>query len=480
MAYQPPTITAAGLYVPSYLDIIQDMVAQFITIYGQGVYLAPDSAQYQELSIYAAKASDVMRLLQLVYNNRGPNFAIGAALDSIVKMNGLARKPASSSTALLTILGDSGTVIQNGVAQDKNSYSWNLPPTVTIPVSGSIVVTGTCQTVGAITADVNTIIYISTPTAGWRGVTNAAAAIVGLPIEADSALRARQAISAMLPSHTMLQGTIAAIAATPGVTRYNVVENPTGMEDSWGNPPHSITCVVEGGTDQDVANAIYFNRGLGCYMNGTTVVDVVDVYTGVITPVRFSRPTYVDFLIALTVTPGTGFTSSTMAAAKDYILAMVNNLQIGQALSISSIVAAASQVNIDPTHPVMSITDTVTETSAPTVVAIPTIAAAGTGYALWQTLLIEQAGASRGAALEIATVDGNGGITSVVMYANGTSYVDANNVPLVAITPGSGAEVNITTAPNQVLRQDTALFMSQVARTTLANITVTNLNSLPS
>src|SRR5215469_14139251 len=222
MAYVPPSITSSGLNIPTYTDIIGYLVDQTTQIYGTGDYLTPDSADYQALSVFALMMSDAMQALQLVYFNRGPVTAIGAGLDGIVKLNGIARKPATYSQCNVVVTGTSGTVITNGSVRDLNGFVWDLPSTVTIPVAGSITVNTICETIGAINATPNSLTIRNTPTAGWTAVTNPNPAIAGLPVEPDMQLRARQAISVALPSLTRLQGTIAAIAATNGVTRYNV------------------------------------------------------------------------------------------------------------------------------------------------------------------------------------------------------------------------------------------------------------------
>lgn len=356
MAYAAPTITATGLIIPTYQDILQDLIDNFKNIYGQNVYLGVDSADYQMLSVFALKMSDTVQLLQLIYNNRAPVSAIGAALDSIVKLNGIARKAPTYSTVVLTLTGTAGTIILGGVVQDTNGNRWDLPNSVTIGVGGTVNATATCETAGAISADAGTVTAIVTPTAGWASVTNAAQAVVGQNVEADSALRARQAISTELPSITMLAGTIAGIAATLGVTRYNVLENPTNVVDSYGNPPHSITAVVEGGTDADVAQTIYNNRGIGCYTNGTTVVNVTDPNNGGITmPIRFYRPTYVDIYVTLDIHTLTGWTSAVEDAIKAAIANYLNNLAIGELLTISGLYAAAMSVLASITQPSFSV-----------------------------------------------------------------------------------------------------------------------------
>lgn len=354
-SYVPPIIGPQGLSVPGYNAVIAYYVAQFKSIYGQNVYLGNDSADFQLLSIIALSASDVMNLAVLLYNNQSPAKAIGAALDSLVKINGLARKLATASTATVTLTGVAGTVVNDGVVTDINGNRWNLPDTVTIGSLGTVSVLATCSVTGAIAATPGQINGIATPTSGWTSVTNAADANIGQPVETDSQLRARQAISTELPSITMLTGTIAAIAAVPGVTRYNVSENPTSGTDANGNPPHSITAVVEGGTDLDIATAIYNNKGIGCFTNGTDTVSITDPFTGNTQSISFDRPTYVPIYVTIPVHAFTGYTVATGVAIQVAVVAYLNSLQIGEIVTISGIIAAAMSVNPDLSMPLFSI-----------------------------------------------------------------------------------------------------------------------------
>lgn len=360
MSYQAPQISAAGLSIPSYKDILDNLTASYKSIYGQTVYLGNDSPDFQWISVLALMMSDTMNGIQLAVNNRSPNFAIGAALDSLVKLNGIVRKLATFSLASLLITGSPGALITNGVAVDVNGNKWDLPSPTIIGAGGSVTVTATCETAGAINALVGQINAIATPTAGWASVTNPNPAVVGQPIETDAQLRERQALSVELPSQTLLTGTIAAIAATAGVTRYKVLENATGAVDAFGNPPHSVTAVVEGGTNADVANAIYNNRGIGPFMNptttaGATTVNITDVNTGIVTPVGFARPTYVQLYVTINAHLLSGGTTATITAIQTAITNYLNDLQIGETVSFSALMAIAMNVNPDLTNPIVLI-----------------------------------------------------------------------------------------------------------------------------
>lgn len=364
MAYVPPTIDATGLVLPTYEDIRDALLQDFLTAYPASSYTGIDTADYQWISAIALKQYDTLLLLQIVYNGRSPATAIGADLDALVKLNGIARKPASYGTVTLTLVGTPGAVLNACQAQDQNGFLWDLPAVVQFPQSGTINVQAVCDTSGDVQAAPNTITIKATVTAGWVSVTNPTAAVPGQPVETDSQLRARQAISVALPSRTMLAGTIAAIAAVPGVTRYYVEENPTGAVDANGCPPHSISAVVEGGTDLAVAQAIYNKRGIGALTNGSTppgngvTVDITDPQNGdFVIPIGFYRPTYVPAFVAVQVHPlsATAYTSAVASAIKTAIVGYLNSLQIGETLTLSALYAVAMQATPDIKVPVFSI-----------------------------------------------------------------------------------------------------------------------------
>ena len=127
MAYFKPYIDGSGLHIPSYLDIRDNLTEQFKSIYGQDIYLGNDSQDYQMISIFASMLYDTAQLLQIVYNNRSPKTAVGTALDSIVKLNGIKRKSASYSTVQLTLTGQIGTVVSNGIAHTSVVIAGNCP-----------------------------------------------------------------------------------------------------------------------------------------------------------------------------------------------------------------------------------------------------------------------------------------------------------------------------------------------------------------
>lgn len=355
MTYFSPFIDSTGLHIPTYTDILDDLIQQARGIFGQDIYLEPDSQDYQYISIFTVKINDTLQAIQFAYDSRGPGTAVGVGLDGLVKLNGIKRNSATYSTATETITGTAGTIITNGVVQDQSGYYWNLPTSITIGSSGTVDVTITCQTPGPISAGPGDINIIATPTYGWSSAANTLAAITGIAVEQDSKLKSRQAISTAQPSLTLLEGLKGAIAGVKNVTRFRIYENDTSDIDDNGLPANSVTSVVEGGIDADVARVIFNKKGPGCKANGTTTVDITDQF-GQITTIGFYRPTYVDVDVVVNVKMINNYTSATEGAIKNAVVAFLNGMSMGvNSIPVTNIFGPALSVQ-NLTSPVFSVT----------------------------------------------------------------------------------------------------------------------------
>ena len=168
MSYSPPFVGPAGLSVPAYPDIVDQMESVFRSVYGQQVYLGNDSWDHQLNANIALMIRDAMQVAQLVYNNRSPATAIGSGLDGVVKLNGLRRKVPSYSTCQVTLAGDPGATVANGIVQDTVfGQKWDLPPSVVIGGGGAATVTAQCEAIGAFQLTPGTLTVIATPQKGW-------------------------------------------------------------------------------------------------------------------------------------------------------------------------------------------------------------------------------------------------------------------------------------------------------------------------
>ncbi len=334
-------VTASGISAPDYQTILNTLTGYFQQIYGDDVYLESDSKDGQMLAIYALGIHDANNSAIAVYNSFSPATAQGRGLASNVKINGIAVTPASRSTADVRIVGQVGTLITNGTVRDSNGISWSLPASVVIGIDGTVTVTATCQIDGAVVAPAGSITEIGTPTRGWQSVTNPAAATAGRKVETDAELRQRQAKSVAIPSLTVLDGIMGAVATLDGVERYRGYENDTSVEDANGLPPHSISLVVAGGDAAAIAKTIATKKTPGGGTYGTTTISVTDKY-GIVHPISFFRPTSVDIYARVEIKALQGYTSAVGEEIRTAVAAYINEIEIGDPVYLTRLFLPAN------------------------------------------------------------------------------------------------------------------------------------------
>ncbi|VUT16890.1 hypothetical protein SB6413_06083 [Klebsiella pasteurii] len=335
------TVTAEGISAPDYQTVLNTITGYFQQIYGLDAYVEPDSKDGQLIALVALAIHDANNTAISVYRSFSPATALGDALTSNVKINGITRRSATNSTVDLLLTGTVGTTITNGSVRDSNSVIWNLPATVVIGTDGTVVATATCASTGAVAALAGSITTINTPTRGWVSVTNPLAATVGVAAETDAQLRVRQSQSVALASLTPFDAVDGAIANVEGVTRHKLFENDTETTDANGLPAHSISAIVEGGDATVIANTIRSVKGQGVTTYGTTAVIVTDKYGNPYT-IRFSRPVDVPIYVSITLKALTGYSSQVGDEIKAAVAAYINSLAIGDSVLLSRVYSPAN------------------------------------------------------------------------------------------------------------------------------------------
>lgn len=353
--YQAPYIDSKGLHIPSFNDIQDNLVAQAQSIFGTDIYLDNDSQDMQYIGAIASAIYDTMQLCQMAVANQSPDTATGASLDSLVKVNGLQRLPSTYSTVPMTITGIDGTPIAAGKVQDQAGYIWDFPPNSVIPDGGVLSVTATCETPGDIVAEVGAITQIVNSQYGWTSAYNAAAATPGVPTETDTQLRVRQNYSVEAPSQTPLSGTQAAIQAIDGVKRVYIDENNGSSTDAYGVPAHTIACVVDGGDNTEIAQAIAIHKTIGCGTYGSTAITLDSSYA-VGGAINFTPAIYNSIGVNISIMQLSGYTHAIQDQIISNIEEFINSVQIGMPLQASSLYVPALTAMLDQAAPSFYIT----------------------------------------------------------------------------------------------------------------------------
>lgn len=338
-----PTIDATGISAPSFQDILDTLKYQYRALYGQDVNIDDDTQDGQFIGIQAKAINDSNNAIVSSFNARSPSSAQGAGLSSVVKINGLKREVSSNSTAPVTITGVAGTSLENCLIGDNQGLGtqWSIPNFTIIGDGGTVDVSATCTTPGAITAEIDTLTAILTPTLGWQSVTNSATAFPGTPVEDDATLRQRQAVSQNQAAQSPADATLAAILNLPGVARATYYENVGSGTDSNGVPGHSISYVVGGGDIDQIAQTIAQKKTIGTGTYGTTTVNVVDP-SGNPIPINFFVLDLTTVTVAITIQALFGYSSTTADAIKAAVSNYISTLPIGGIVHFGKVNAIAA------------------------------------------------------------------------------------------------------------------------------------------
>lgn len=338
-------IDASGITAPDYPAVLRHFQDSYRAIYGQDVYLEPDSQDGAFLAILALAQHDTNSATIAAYNAFSPATAQGEGLSRVVAINGIARAVPSTSRADVEITGSAGTQIVAGSVLDPAGGRWFLANSVTIGPSGVAYETVRFERPGAVVAPAGTLKVIGSPTRGWQTVSNPLAAVPGAPVEGDAALRRRQEVSTALPSRTVLDGIAGGLLSLPGVIRLNLAENDTSATDARGLAANSIAAVVEGGDQAAIGRLLLAKKSPGVATAGAISQTLPDIY-GNARPVRFSRPVPVTIEVQVTLTALPGYTTATGEAIKAAVAAYVSAQSIGGVIRRTRIFVPVQAVGV--------------------------------------------------------------------------------------------------------------------------------------
>lgn len=162
---------------------------------------------------------------------------------------------------------------------------------------------------GPVGALAGTLTSIATPVDGWKNATNLLDAKVGANVETDPALRARREVELAGEGGSTADAIRAAILkVNEGSTDPNhqppttctVFVNDTDAADANGVPPHAVEILVQGGTDQDITQAVWNAVGAGTATFGNQTGIAVDTQ-GNSQIVYWSRPAAINVYVTCTV-----------------------------------------------------------------------------------------------------------------------------------------------------------------------------------
>ena len=287
-------------------EIAQSWINAFKSDDTPDINTAPETPQGQIIDAETLAITQKDAELAFLANMFNPKTARGIWQDALAEIYFIKRKKAVNSRCYCVLTGLNGTLIEKGskIQSSADNTYWDLLETVTINDNSSVTALFECESEGAVIASPNTLNKIITTVAGWDTVNNIQSATVGTLEESQQAFEKRRYDSVALNSVGTIASVFSRVNQIDDVVGCYVVDNKTNVNkiiDDYLLKPHSIYVAVIGGSNQDIAEAIYRSLSAGCDYNGNTQITVVDPHTHAKEKVTFMRPTQQNVYIKVNV-----------------------------------------------------------------------------------------------------------------------------------------------------------------------------------
>jgi len=305
-----PEFTDDGIEIQTFEEIYDELVDGYKTIYGSDIDLDENSPDGQRVAIEAQARLDLQSFGAALYNQLDPDFAIGTALNRLIKLSGISRNPSVRSSVSVTLTTDRILTLPiNYIVEDTIGQHW-VTTAAEVLASGANTVTLYSEEFGAYAAGVATVTNPLTIVLGVVSTTNPAIATVGEDEETDEALRIRRNLSLSSPETSSVGGLYTALGNINDVTDLKIYENYSDSLDAVLTlEAHTIWCIIEGGTSASIAEVLAKTKNAGCGLKGSvtgTYLETITLPDGTTFiynhAMVFDRQTDEDLYIHVTVT----------------------------------------------------------------------------------------------------------------------------------------------------------------------------------
>lgn len=303
-------IVNRGVIVPDTATTRAQVEAEFRAVFGDDMPTDPATPQGLLITRITEERDAIARNNAELANQINPALSGGVFLDSLMALTGGRRRSSVRSLIVGALLGGvPGTNVPAGaIAETEQGEQFELVNAVVLDAVGSA--TGNLRAMqdGEIIVPAGGLNTVASSVLGWETITNPTAAIPGQLEENDVLLRRRRAQTLALQTTSINEAIVSRLYDIEAVRSCYYLENFADVDQVIDGIPmrkHSIWACVEGGTDVEVAQALYETKTVGGGYNGAIVVEVPDPINGRLYEVKFDRPEEVTLLIRATVRAST-------------------------------------------------------------------------------------------------------------------------------------------------------------------------------
>lgn len=299
-------ITDRGVVVPDTAALRAGVEEEWKEAFGQDLVVTPETPQGVLITAETEARDAVARNNAELANQINPDIAGGIFLDAIWRLTRGRRRPATRSIITGAVLGGvAGTIVPAGAlaAVEVSGDQFRTTATVILDSNGMATVDMESVNFGPVAAQPNTLINVATSVLGWETITNPTGAALGRLEESDIESRRRRYRTLALQGQSLSEAITSRVNALENVRstafRENVT-NTTQVIDGITMLPHSIYVAVDGGNQDEIANAIRDVKSSGSNYNGNTTVALVDPYSGQVVNVKYQIPDAIQIFARIT------------------------------------------------------------------------------------------------------------------------------------------------------------------------------------
>lgn len=349
------TIDGTGITAPTTGELQAGALADINAAFGGNLDIktvgTPQESLSEDIAEYVA---DKNAAIVQMGANFDPNTAEGRWQDAIARLYYLYRKGATASVVVASCVGAPLSTLPAGsTATDTvNGNTWVSLAAAQFSSGGTLTTQFACTTLGPVALPIGALTQIAVLPSGvqWDAITNLGAAVLGSNTESQADFEYRRFNSVAINGHGSPASVFGAVANVAGVTDCFVIDNPKGATVNYGATnyplaPHSIYVAVVGGANQDIVNAMWSKKDLGCDYNGNTTGTVVDT-SSLASPqpsytVTYEQPAALSIQFAVQIKNSPSLPSNIVALVQAAILNAFSGGDGGPRARIGSILFAS-------------------------------------------------------------------------------------------------------------------------------------------
>jgi len=353
------SIDENGIQVPTLQDNIDWLIQQFRSIYGEDLDFTSNTPDGQLINILAQAQADRDELLIKAYNSLNPITAEGVDLDNLAAFHGIKRQGGTYTTIPISLTFSKANVVLRGLDNDYNAIESNaftvadnsgnqfyLINSYTSTEAGDVVLNFRAKNIGLVEIALESLTNIITPQVGVVSSINLSAPLtIGNDEETDDKLKQRFLITEANGGQGSYDNIISSLYDVDGVVNIQGENNTTNTTSALGTPPHSVWLIVQGGSPEDIAQAIYSTISAGCGMRGEQAYSIVNEY-GYNQVINWDIPSYEPLYIQFSIAKKTSTTTVNIDYLKESLIANLN-FKMNNTIDINEIYATLYNIQND-------------------------------------------------------------------------------------------------------------------------------------